>query len=254
MFSLENYFNNLIEKDLIEGSWLWLGLDQEAKLDLALQLAERISDNSNIFIISKPMALSGVVQEKVRNFPPAISTVREAIQFLNFTSATKKVLIVNLVEDLEFEAQNALLKTVEEPPAGSVLILLSSDADRVLTTLVSRTKTLSIPLVNQRRYFKKALLPEALDFFTDPKKNFKSLQNILGRTPEKQLLLAENLVMLLRDQVLDSVGLAELKISEIRGQGSLDNLKMSLRVLKLLRNYNVNPRLQLENLIFSILP
>jgi len=42
------------------------------------------------------------------------------------------------------EAQNALLKTLEEPPAGTVLILLATSLDAVLPTIRSRVRQLAI--------------------------------------------------------------------------------------------------------------
>ena len=44
------YFNKIIEKDLIDGSWLFLGIDEDAKLNFVLDIANKISDISNIFI------------------------------------------------------------------------------------------------------------------------------------------------------------------------------------------------------------
>jgi DNA polymerase-3 subunit delta' len=50
----------------------------------------------------------------------------------------RKVAIIEPAEKLTTDAQNALLKTLEEPPAGSVLILVTSNADALLPTIRSR--------------------------------------------------------------------------------------------------------------------
>ena len=50
----------------------------------------------------------------------------------------RKVAILEPAEKLTADAQNALLKTLEEPPAGCVLILVTSNADALLPTIRSR--------------------------------------------------------------------------------------------------------------------
>jgi DNA polymerase III delta' subunit len=49
-----------------------------------------------------------------------------------------KVAIIVAADRLRVEAANAFLKTLEEPPAKSILILLSTDPQRVLETILSR--------------------------------------------------------------------------------------------------------------------
>jgi DNA polymerase III subunit delta' len=50
----------------------------------------------------------------------------------------RKVAIVDDADDLNEEASNAFLKTLEEPPPGSVLILIGTSAEVQLDTIVSR--------------------------------------------------------------------------------------------------------------------
>ena len=50
----------------------------------------------------------------------------------------KKIYIINESEKMTMQAQNALLKTLEEPPAYGVIILLTTNADALLPTILSR--------------------------------------------------------------------------------------------------------------------
>lgn len=50
----------------------------------------------------------------------------------------KKVLILYKCDKMTTQAQNALLKTIEEPPAGVYLILLSDSLENILDTIQSR--------------------------------------------------------------------------------------------------------------------
>ena len=54
------------------------------------------------------------------------------------TEAGYKVGVVVAADRLRVEAANAFLKTLEEPPAKSVLILLTTEPQRILETIVSR--------------------------------------------------------------------------------------------------------------------
>ncbi|MCR5784960.1 MAG: DNA polymerase III subunit delta' [Eubacterium sp.] len=58
-----------------------------------------------------------------------------------------KIYIVDEAEKMNEAAQNALLKTIEEPPEYAVLILLSSSSNKFLPTITSRCVTLSFRAV-----------------------------------------------------------------------------------------------------------
>jgi DNA polymerase-3 subunit delta' len=69
-----------------------------------------------------------------------IAQMRELMREINLkpTEAEYKVAIIVAADRLNVQAANAFLKTLEEPPAKSVLILLSSEPQRILETIVSR--------------------------------------------------------------------------------------------------------------------
>jgi DNA polymerase-3 subunit delta' len=54
------------------------------------------------------------------------------------TEATHKVAIIAGADRLNPQAANAFLKTLEEPPANSILVLLSTEPSRILETILSR--------------------------------------------------------------------------------------------------------------------
>jgi DNA polymerase-3 subunit delta' len=54
----------------------------------------------------------------------------------------RKVAIVDDVDDMNDEAANAFLKTLEEPPPGAVLILIGTSAELQLETIVSRCQVI----------------------------------------------------------------------------------------------------------------
>lgn len=69
-----------------------------------------------------------------------IDQVRELMQqiYLRATESAWKVAVIVGADRLNVQAANAFLKTLEEPPPNSVLILLTTDRQRVLETILSR--------------------------------------------------------------------------------------------------------------------
>lgn len=59
-------------------------------------------------------------------------------------SSKYKVYIINEAEKMTPQAQNAILKTLEEPPAYAVIILLVSNINTLLPTILSRCVTLNM--------------------------------------------------------------------------------------------------------------
>jgi DNA polymerase-3 subunit delta' len=71
-----------------------------------------------------------------------IEQVRELVRWLGLQPlmAARKIAIVDGAHELNEHGQNALLKTLEEPPGGSVLLLLAASASLVLPTVRSRCR------------------------------------------------------------------------------------------------------------------
>jgi len=71
---------------------------------------------------------------------------RETISFFGSTAAVAgwRVCIVDTVDELNANASNALLKVLEEPPSRSLFLLVSNMPSRVLATIQSRCRKLSL--------------------------------------------------------------------------------------------------------------
>ena len=82
-----------------------------------------------------------------------IDEIRELRDKINVapTSAKYKVYIIDEVHMLTREAFNALLKTLEEPPAHAVFILATTDAHKLPDTIVSRTQRFSFKPIDKSK-------------------------------------------------------------------------------------------------------
>ena len=59
-------------------------------------------------------------------------------------SGSRKIYIINEAEKMTPQAQNALLKTLEEPPAYAVILLLTANVNSLLPTILSRCVVLNM--------------------------------------------------------------------------------------------------------------
>ena len=79
-------------------------------------------------------------------------------------SSKYKIYIIDEAEKLTLQAQNALLKTIEEPPAYGIIILLTTNADTFLQTILSRCVQLDLKPVKdeviQKYLTKKYQVPD----------------------------------------------------------------------------------------------
>src|SRR5579864_8958188 len=75
-----------------------------------------------------------------------VDETRETISFFGSTAAVEgwRVCIVDTVDELNPNAANALLKIVEEPPRQSLFLLVSHSPGRVLPTILSRCRRLTL--------------------------------------------------------------------------------------------------------------
>ena len=65
------------------------------------------------------------------------------------TMGQRRVIIIDPADDLERNAANALLKSLEEPPEGTVFLLVAHSPARLLPTIRSRCRVLRFPTIDE---------------------------------------------------------------------------------------------------------
>lgn len=126
-----------LEKGKIAHAYLLTGPRGVGKTSVARILAHEINDlpydedATHLDIIEIDAASNNGVDD--------IRALREKAQIAP-VSAAKKIYIIDEVHMLSKPAFNALLKTLEEPPAHIVFILATTDADKLPATILSRVQ------------------------------------------------------------------------------------------------------------------
>ena len=84
----------------------------------------------------------------------SIDAIRETIRFTTLRTTAKvgirRVIVIEDGQSMTAEAQNALLKTLEEPPEGTMLILTATSERQLLPTVLSRLQIITLLLPDRK--------------------------------------------------------------------------------------------------------
>lgn len=153
--------------------------------------------------------------------------------YLNPSRGKEKLLIVQQADTLTVEAQNALLKILEEPPHHATIFLLAASETTLLPTILSRCQLI-------RLAFKKEEIstPEQLE---------ENLLIIQKGTVGEKLALAERLAKQENNWLQDSIMLLREKLLANPNDTTVFVLLTQLQeIYKLRKTTNVSLRVLLE--------
>lgn len=85
------------------------------------------------------------VGDRVNPEPNTVRFFGNSFSLTDATGAARKIGIIHDADRMNAEAQNALLKTLEEPPPGSLLLLTTGNPASLLPTTRSRCQMLRLP-------------------------------------------------------------------------------------------------------------
>ncbi|KPI47142.1 DNA polymerase III subunit delta' [Clostridioides difficile] len=146
----KKYLTNSIKKNKLNNAYMFEGIDGIGKKKFADELSKLLLDYENLenspdYVLIKPDGNSIKIAQ-IRNLQSDI-VIRPHKDY--------KIYIINNAEKMTVEAQNALLKTLEEPPNYAIIILVTNNKESLLETIKSRCDIIKfspIPIEDLKRY------------------------------------------------------------------------------------------------------
>ncbi len=131
--------NNSIKSERIAHAYLFSGSRGTGKTTIARIFARALGINDNDIYEIDAASNRGIDD---------IREIRDGVHVLPFQSKYK-IYIIDEVHMLTKEAFNALLKTLEEPPAHALFVLATTETDKIPETVVSRCQVFSFKKPNR---------------------------------------------------------------------------------------------------------
>ena len=242
----KKYLSNSIKSNMISHAYMFEGPSGVGKNTMARDLATTLLEMENLF--NSP--------DYIEITPDGNSIKIAQIRKLQSDILVKpyksyKIYVIDEAQKMTVEAQNALLKTLEEPPKYAIILLISSNKESLLDTIKSRCEIIKftpIPLV------------EVADYLTQTgvdKNRASLLANFSRGSMQKAIELSESEDFhIMRDEVQKYVETfltgSMLDIMDI--QSSIEKYKDNItNVLDLLVNYFRDIMMVKENVDSSMI-
>ena len=166
-----------------------------------------------------------------------IEQIRNLIRAISFTphSSRYKIAIIPEAGKLTQDAANTLLKTLEEPPKNSIIILIAENYEGLLPTVISRCRIIKIPKNN---------LPNISD------ENYAVFETISGLSVREKFDLADKIS---KNNKLDNFfndWLRYLEKDLLKGKTNKKLIRIIFEAQIFIKK-NINKRLMLENIFLE---
>ena len=242
----KKYLSNSIKSNMISHAYMFEGPSGVGKNTMARELAATLLEMENLF--NSP--------DYIEITPDGNSIKIAQIRKLQSDILVKpyksyKIYVIDEAQKMTVEAQNALLKTLEEPPKYAIIILITNNKESLLDTIKSRCEIIKftpIPLL------------EVADYLTQTgvdKNRASLLANFSRGSMQKAIELSESEDFhIMRDEVQKYVETfltgSMLDIMDI--QSSIEKYKDNItNVLDLIVNYFRDIMMVKENVDSSMI-
>lgn len=193
---IRNYLLSSVLKNTVSQSYLFSGTEGIGKILIAKEFAKRllcIGEKKDLCNCKSCQSFDGgnhpdyfVINEEETTIK--IETIRELTSKVieQPIISNRKIYIINHADQMTVEAQNCLLKTLEEPPEFVVIILITSNLNVILPTIKSRCMKINFIDISSEELKKYAI--EQLGYTQMTENLLQSFSGSIG----KALLQKEN--------------------------------------------------------------
>jgi DNA polymerase-3 subunit delta' len=146
-----NFLDKSVAKGKISHAYLFSGPAHTGKFTVAKFFAQKIAGEGNQKINPDIIIVSPEEGAETKKKSISVGDIRDLQHQLNLSAyhGKYKVAIIDEADSLTISAQNAMLKTLEEPPENCVLILVCHREEKMLETVKSRCVIKKFSLVDK---------------------------------------------------------------------------------------------------------
>ena len=238
------FLKRTFEAGQLSHAYLFSGEKGIGKKDFAKNLAEFIGCRFPDLLVIESINSTSSIKNKKDSLEIDIGQIRDAQKFLSYKSYNGgyKIVIIDSAERMNVDAQDCLLKDLEEPKGQTILIMITSHPDMLLLTIFSRCQQIkffrqkgqedSSELVEKEAEILKQIIPILQADFAEKFKYTKSI--------DFQEQSATEIIYVLQKYLRKDI----IKNKKI--------LELTQELNKKLLFSNANPKLALEILLMEI--
>ncbi len=210
---LETIFKELIKAKTISQGYIFFGEPQVGKFSFALALANFL-ENGVFKLPEKPLTETMILKASEEG-SIGIDEIRGLQHFLSQKPvySTRRLAVIDGAEALTSQAQSAILKTAEDPPPQTLIIMIVANPEALILTLQSRFIKIYFPQLNPK-IIKKMLVDK---FKASEKEIGEILASSFGRPGRAIDLLENKEVQKIRKTVISALRGREAKRGIIEG-------------------------------------
>ena len=169
--------------------------------------------------------------------------------YLKPIKSETKAIILKACNGLTIEAQNALLKILEEPPNNTIILLLVETGSQILPTILSRCKNITID--DKREKFSEEegnQIVKVLSSFSSSGagKRLRLAQDF-GKSREEAIAWLEKMIIIFRKNIIE-----EINKDTVFEQNKIKILQKMPDTYTIIKTTNINQRFALENLFLNL--
>jgi DNA polymerase III gamma/tau subunit len=160
----------------------------------------------------------------------SIDQIRAIIKDIVTDLPHKRLFVIHNFDTASLEAQNAFLKTLEEKNEKNQFILLAEDTERILPTIKSRSKIISLDTQVQKEM--NDSVKKLLSSISE-KNDYGFLQPVSGISREDALKLFDHIIVILKEELKEGKKSTAVVLKKALQQKSLilsNNLNHQLAV------------------------
>lgn len=174
-----------------------------------------------------------------------IRLIQKFLKFKNYQTK-KKAVVIGQAEKLTIAAQNAFLKTLEEPSEDALIILSCQNKEQLIPTIISRCQI--IYLANKKEVkIDQTIITHYLLLITELTKvgvgERLKLIEPFAKNREEAIKFLNNIIVILQTELITQ----NSQLTNIQLINLIKNCQASLRMLE----QNINVKLVLDNLVIN---